>query len=367
MSGPANKRPGTTGATRTWRPLVIHAAGMCCAVGYHLAAASCALRAGIDHFRESPFIDQVGKSLLAAQLDLEDLWGPQRLAQIVNMAVADCTGAGNVVDPASTVLILVAAERGRPHTDGDNFKQLYQECQALFASPFHAGSAVFPQGRAGIGDALWHAQTQLQHESVERVLLVGADSLLDAATIEHFLSEERLLCTDNASGFIPGEGAAAVLLGVANPSDTGLHINGVGTALEEAKPDGEIPNRAIGLTAAMRQALALAELPPNALDFRANDQNGETFFAKEAANAYARLMGEDGTGLPTVQVADCVGETGGAAPTLTLAFLSELMSRDDAPGTRALLHFASDEGQRAALIVEYRHAKPQPHGKPPTL
>lgn len=351
MSNVPEKRLGAVG---DWRPLVIHAAGMCCAVGYHLAAASCALRAGVDHFRESSFIDHSGKSLLAAQLDFEDLWGPQRLAQIVRMAVADCAQAGNAIDPASTVLILTAAERGRPHTEVDNFERLYRECQELFDSPFHEGSAVFPHGRAGIGDALWHAQSQLQRDSVRRVLLVGADSLLDAATIEHYLGQDRLLSTGNASGFIPGEGAAALLLGIAGPSDTGLHVVGAGRALESAKPEGEIPNRAIGLTAAMREALALADLPANALDFWANDQNGETFFAKEAANAYARLMGDDGTGLPIVQVADCIGETGGAAGPMTLAFLSTLMSRDDSPGERALLHFASDEGQRAALIVEYR-------------
>jgi len=31
--------------------LAIRAAGLCCAVGYHLRAASCALRAQMDHFQ----------------------------------------------------------------------------------------------------------------------------------------------------------------------------------------------------------------------------------------------------------------------------------------------------------------------------
>ena len=72
-----------------------------------------------------------------------------------------------------------------------------------------------PKGpaEAGIGDALWHAQKKLQILSVKRVLLIGADSLLDAATIRYFLTQERLLSADNACGFIPGEAAAALLLG----------------------------------------------------------------------------------------------------------------------------------------------------------
>lgn len=353
MSGLSGER---NAGSEEWQPLVIHAAGLCCAVGYSLAAASCAIRAGVDHFQESPFIDHTGGTLLCARLDLDDVWGPERLAQLVKMAVIDCESAGQKIDPASTVLILLAAERGRPHTDTDNYNDLYRVCEEQFQTAFHEGSAVFPQGRAAIGDALWHAQKQLKNGKVERVLLVGADSLLDAATIEHYLEQERLLCNDNASGFIAGEGAATLLLGMARDSDSGLRITGVGRALELAKPDGELPNRAVGLTAAIRQACTQARCAPNQLDFRVTDQNGETFFAKETANAYARVMSSDGTNLPMQQIADCVGETGAAAAAMSLAYLTVVMFRADAPGKRALLHFASDDGKRAALIVEHPSA-----------
>jgi len=341
----------------SWHPLMIHAAGACCAIGYNLAATECALRAGIDHFTESSFVDNVGKPLLAAQLDMEDLWGPQRLARLMQYAIADCESAGGEIDPAITVLLLVAAERGRPHTTVDNYDCLYRACQEQFPTSFHEGSAVFPQGRAGIAAALLHAQTALRTKTVKWVLLVGADSLLDSATIQSFLDQERVLATDNAAGFIPGEGAAALLLKFAEAEVPGLRITGVGRAIEDACPDGVIPNRAVGLSKAIRQACDNAKLETGQLDFRLTDQNGEQFFSKESANAHARVMAADNKALPLIQIADCLGETGAATGPLGLAILTTSMRRVDTPGKRGLLHFSSDDGTRAALIVELSERK----------
>jgi 3-oxoacyl-[acyl-carrier-protein] synthase-1 len=349
VSGASLKQPADDAA---WQPLAVHAAGLCCAVGYSLAAASCAIRAGMDHFQESPFIDNSGKTLLAAKLDLDDIWGPQRLAEMVSMAVRDCESGAEKIDPGSTVLIGIGAERGRPHTGEAQLKHVYRACEAQFQGTFHAASTLFPHGRAGIGDALWHAQASLRLPGVRRALLVGADSLLDAATIGYYLRQERILCSTNACGFIPGEGAGVILLGPARRAQPGLHITGVGRALEQARPDGQLPNRAMGLTAAIREACKQAHIDPTALDCCMNDQNGEPFFAIETANAHARVMRERDAILPLLQLADCTGETGGAAAAISLAYLTSLMERTDSPGQRALLHFASDDGKRAAFILD---------------
>lgn len=339
-----------------WKPLLVKAAGMCCAVGYHLAAASCALRAGMDHFQESEFIDPAGELLRVARLPLGDLWGPKRLARIAELAVQDCVRSAGGIDPAATAFFLLAAERGRPHTETERYQEAYRACEEQFETPFHAASTIIAGGRAGIGDALLHAQNVLQErhsQPLRHVLLVGVDSFLNAATIEDYLKQERLLCTDNSNGFIPGEGAGALLLELATDQSGGLHIAGMGRAKEEATFGGDIPNRAIGLTRAIRQACEQAGVEPNELAFRMTDQNGEQYFAKEAANAYTRIMAEDGVGLPLLHIADCVGETGAAAGPISLAYLTTLMKREDGPGAAALLHFANDDGKRAALAVEY--------------
>lgn len=66
--------PKATPAPQMLR-LGIRAAGLCCAVGYHLRAASCALRANMDHFQESEFQSRLGDPILVARLPETDLWG----------------------------------------------------------------------------------------------------------------------------------------------------------------------------------------------------------------------------------------------------------------------------------------------------
>jgi 3-oxoacyl-[acyl-carrier-protein] synthase I len=350
-----NNSISKTATADGWLPLHVQSAGLCCAVGYSLAAASCALRAGMDHFQESDFVDRFGSILHVARLPLGDLWGARRLAQIVSLCIQDCAVSAEAINPASTALLVLAAEADRPHSDPEYGQQLYRACEDLFEFRFHDASAVIPLGRAGIGEALWQAQKLLRIAgSIKQVLLVGADTLLDAATIEHYLDQERLQCSGNSNGFIPGEGAAALLLKLANETSQGLHILGIGQAAEQSRPDGEIPNKAVGLTKAIREACACADIAPNALQLRMTDQNGEQYFAKEAANAYTRIMAKDGVGLPLFHIADCVGETGAAAGPISLAYLSTLLKREDGPGKTALLHFANDDGLRSALIVQER-------------
>ena len=270
------------------QPLSIVGAGMCCAVGYHRAAASCALRAGMDHFQESEFIDKASEPLKVARLPVGDLWGPKRLAFIVNQAVMDCArDAGNIY-PKSTSLILLAAEDGRPHTEHHRYFEALEACKKQFPLEFHESSGIMPKGRAGLGSALAAAHRRLRENTVSRVLLVGADSFLNAATIEHYLDQDRLQCTGNSDGFIPGEGAGALLLELATPQSQGLRVTGMGLAMEEATIGGDVPNRGQGLTQAMRGACEQAGIAPYELEFRMTDQKGEKYYAQEMANAATR-------------------------------------------------------------------------------
>lgn len=339
--------------------LYIAGVGLTCAVGYHLRAASCALRAGMDHFQESLFSDLTGNPLVVAQLPIDDLWGAPRLAEIARMALSDCA-ASMPFDPASTALLLLASEYGRPHSEPERYQEVWQAVQAQFATPFHPASRILAQGRAGIGDALLRAGQMLLPEDdanavphgIARVLLLCVDSYLNAATIEHYLQQRRLLTRDNNIGFIPGEAAAAILLELDDGKSAGLHITGIGIAQEAAQPDNDIPNRAMGLSQAMRAACAMAEIAPGELDFRLSDQNGEQYFSREAANAITRLMMEDSKQLPVHTIAYCVGETGAAAGGIMLAYLSQVMPRKDGPGDTALVHLANADGRRCALVLE---------------
>lgn len=333
--------------------LRVLAAGICCAVGYHGAAACCALRAGIDHFQESEFVTGGGEPVRVARLPDTEHWGAERLALWIGHAVDDCLGTVPDFVSRQTPLIMLTLEPSRPHGQEHEQLETALAVQRLLDLPLHAQSRVFAAGRAGLAMALSHAAALVNAGRARRVLLVGADSYLNAASISHYLAAERLLVPGNRDGFLPGEAAAAVLLEASDLAQPGTHVAGVGRGRESGRPDGSVPSRGQGLSAAIRAALAQAGIDADALTFRLSDQNGEGFFAAEAANALTRI-GADAAHTPaTLTTADCVGEIGAATGPLMLAWLADLMPRADGPGDCGLIHLANDDGERSAVVVRH--------------
>lgn len=332
-------------------PLYVLAAGACTAVGMSLAATDSALRAGMDHFRDSDFADRSHTPIRAASLMDERLWGKRRLAQWAALAIADCLrGAPAGIDLTQVPVLLLAAERERPHSEDARYQAIYAELEGRLGLRFHPLSRIATLGRTAIGPALVLASEWLCSSDVPLVLVVGVDSYLDAASINHGLAQRRLRVHARSQGFIPGEAAAAVLLS-AQPANAALAIRGVGVAHESGRIDGSVPSRAQGLSDAMRQAIAQSGLAAADFDLRLSDQNGEAFYAREAAHALARLGGDGLPQLHTLTLADCVGEIGAALGPLMLGWLGRLLPRADAPGACALAHIASDDGTRVALAL----------------
>ena len=336
------------------QPLRIVAAGLCCALGYHLGAAACALRANIDHFQESEFLTQRDERLVVARLPDTDLWGQSRLARWLELAVADCLRHTPSLDTQEVPLVWLAPEPDRHGLTLSWWTEVFHAVVAKLGLTFHPRSGVMQLGRAGLAGALEQVASLLEAEKRPAVMLVGVDSYLHAATINHYLKSERLQVSGNSNGFIPGEAAAAVLLTRARPSDPGVKVIGYRQGHEAGRPDGSVPCRAQGLSDTIRAALASSQIAVERLDFRVSDQNGEAFFAKEAANAFARVASKDSRQLRVVTLCDCLGEVGAATGPAMLAYLSQLMPHADSPGRTALLHLANDDGLRSAVVVQYQ-------------
>jgi len=86
------------------------------------------------------------------------------------------------------------------------------------------------------------------------VLIAASDSWLRGSDIAHALAHQRLLDTEVSSGFVPGEAAAALLIG-RDGEQAPLHIRGVGIAEEAAHLLSDEPCHGKGLAQATRQAL----------------------------------------------------------------------------------------------------------------
>jgi 3-oxoacyl-[acyl-carrier-protein] synthase I len=336
--------------------LRIIAAGLCCAVGYHLEAATCALRANIDNFQESEFLTDKGERVVVARLFETDLWGQSRLARWLEFAIKDCLQHVRSIDTREVPVVWLAPEQDRQGVASTWWTEVFNEVTTAQGLKFHPKSGVMARGRAGLAEALQQASNLLNTENCPAVMLIGVDSYLHAATINHYLKADRLQISGNSDGFIPGEAAAAVLLTTAGTTDSGVKIMGYQHGHEVGRPDGSVPCRAQGLSETIRAALASSQTTYAQLDFRVSDQNGEVFFAKEAANAISRVAPRQAHRLPVLTVCDCLGEIGAATGPSMLAYLSRFMTHPDSPGRTALLHLANDDGRRSAVVIQYQPA-----------
>lgn len=330
-------------------PLHIHATGMCCAVGYSTAAASAAIGACVDHFRQSWFQTSDGKPLPCAMIWGLDIWGPERMAALFSCVLDQCREETTLL-PERTALLLLVPDPRRPGAETDWPQEIFERCVGELA--FHPASRICPWDRAGLGPALRHAREVLQKGIVQRVLLAGVDSYLNAVTLNAFLDAERLLVGDISDGFIPGEGAGAVVLGLDAPAGPGVRICGVGCGEEAAHIlQNEKPNRTHGLTRANREAVAESGRPLTAMQFHLTDGNGNTYYAAESSVALTRTLEHPVPDFPYILPASCFGETGAAVGPLILAYLTRYMPREGLH--YGLVHTSADHGQRSAVLVEY--------------
>ena len=110
--------------------------GICCAVGYNVPAASCALRTGLDNFSESRFKDRSGQPILAAALmDEARLWGSARLAQWAWFAIDEALEPFDEAEHAAIPIVLCVAGDDRPLGSADERLHTMKEAEQALERP----------------------------------------------------------------------------------------------------------------------------------------------------------------------------------------------------------------------------------------
>lgn len=334
--------------------LAIKATGLVTSVGLSAAATCAALRAKVSHAIESVFVDSLAEAIVVHEVPLPIPWrGRYRLIFMAALAVRECLAAQALDSPSVIPIFLCVAELERPgrleHLDAS----LLQDICAEAGIQCDSQSEVIALGRIGTAQALSRCRELLSHGTAPLALVVAVDSLLCEETLDSFHRADRLLTRSNSNGFIPGEGAGAVLIGLAG-TDPELRCTGLGFATEAAHIESELPLRGEGLAKAARAALAEAGCDMEDIDYRSADLSGEHYYFKEAALLSGRLIRRVVPEIDIWHPAECIGETG-ALVGLVLMIAAEASSRKGyAPGRRLLAHMACDHGQRAAAVFEYR-------------
>ena len=332
--------------------LAVLRSGMVTALGLSAPATCTALRAGLTNPSETRFADAQGEWIMSYAVPLA-LRGRAKLVAMAAAAIEECLEGMPREDWPKIALLLCVAERTRAgRCNGLEDTLLAEITQHLGADKFAAQSGVLPYGRVSCAVALRESRKLLQAGTVSAVLIVAVDSLISAATLSAFEKDGRLLTPQNSDGFIPGEGACALLIG-AECSQPHLSISGLGFATETAFIGAEQPLRADGLTAAVSSALADAGCAMHDLDFRITDISGEHYYFKEAALVLLRTLRQRKEEFDFWHPAEGIGETGSVIGPALLAVASAAGKGGYAPGNAMLLHAANDSGERAAIIAHY--------------
>lgn len=335
------------------RSIAVLNTGLVTSVGLDAPSACAAIRAKLTNPLQTRFIDSDGEWIMGHEVPLEGPWrGLAKLAKMAAKAIEEAMRDVSRRDWAKVPLLLCVAEKDRPGRLDGLDDRIFTAIQAELNVSFDTRSAVVAHGRVGVAVAISQARALICEQKAPCVLIVAADSLLSWPTLSHYERCHRLLTPLNSNGFMPGEGAGALLVGQAGATPQ-LHCTGVGFGVEKAHIDSEEPLRADGMTHAIKAALADAGREMHHMDFRITDLSGEHYYFKEASLALSRTLHRPKEEFDLWHPAECTGEAGALAGVAVLALADAACRKNFTKGPDIVAHMANDSGQRAALSLHF--------------
>lgn len=333
--------------------LAIARTGLVTAVGLSAPAACAAIRAKVTRPSATRFQDANRAWMSACQVPLSrPLQGVAKLAHMAAMVIEECLAEVPRAAWSTIPLLLCVAERDRPGRLSALSATLQSEVECLLGASFAKESVLIEHGRVSVAVALDHARKLVYQGGVPQVLIVATDSLLSAPTLAALRQAMRLRDERNSNGFMPGEGAGALLVRAPQqPQD--LCCTGIGFGIEQAHVESDLPLRGDGLRQAMSQALSAAQISMAQCELRIADLSGEHYYFKEAALALARLhRGGSSEEADLWHPAECLGECGAAAGVAMLAVVEAAHRKGYLAASHTLAHWSNDSGARAAVLLQ---------------
>ena len=333
-------------------PLAIMALGANSALG-GLAPMCAAIRAGVARFGTKPVMlgippdDWTDPEPLthAAIPSLGRTAGEERLRNLAISAIHACIAASGLrrSDLARTV-VQVALPSSAAFENGPG-----PFAASLAARLGLGGSVATVSGSNCVAfAALAEAARQLSLDGADQALVVCVDSLAEVGRLRA-LDREGLIRSDRSpDGFIPGEGAVALLVRLRDAAPVGARgviVLGSPT-MEPVVDDVRMPS-GTGLADALR-GIGAADHAEVARRWVLCDLNGSTRRHHDWGVAQTRL------GWPPHRLthsADCLGDVGAVSGGIQIALACEAFHRGWSPSPAAVAWTASDDGTRAAAII----------------
>lgn len=235
----------------------------------------------------------------------------------------------------------------------------------------HHGQApsvrLFPRGHAGLAHAILDAASGLSDGSIDLAIVGGVDSYYDPLRFDILEEQERIFDLSRTDSFIPGEGAALLVLAresFARPAQTGAlaRVEMASVAEEPAPMLGELPCTGQGLTQALRGVTKALKAQGRTIEWMLGDLTNEEYRARELVLAFPRAINPGGldTGgrdyrevvAPTFrgdQLPEGFGDLGAATMPTAAVLAVEAFTRGD-PAARNCLISGSSTGRDRGVI-----------------
>jgi|SRR5439155_17333174 len=345
--------------------VVLVGAGMITAVGLSTTETAASVRAGTARFAESSILDKRFEPFVLAEVPEDGL--PElteevakapltarevRMIRLATLALAGCLKSlPQGTPPPGLSLALPETETTRPLKHEEFLKHFGQQTGWRFDPTVSDASH---RGRAGGLAAIGQASELIRRGRAKFMLAGGVDTYRDLYVLGTLDMEQRVKSAANLDGFIPGEGAAFLLLADRGAATSaGLEpwgsVSIVAKTMEPGHLYSEEPYRGDGLAQAVQQLAQLGGFVGPVQEVYSS-MNGENHWAKEWG--VTRIRG-NGTFSPEHGMhhpAECYGDTGAASGPL-MTCLAALGIKEGYRGAPALVYASSDHGERAALSV----------------
>jgi 3-oxoacyl-[acyl-carrier-protein] synthase-1 len=189
-------------------------------------------------------------------------------------------------------------------------------------------------------------------------VVAGGDSYLEPDMLEWLEDTDQLHGAgprNNAWGFVPGEGAGAILLLAAEVAERAAikpfgRLTGLGLGKETNLIRTGTVCLGLGLTAAFRGAFT--DLPDQVkmTDIYC-DMNGDAYRADEYGFAVTRTRERFHVATDFVAPADCWGDVGAASATLSIVLACIASAKNYSNGSTGLVWGSSETGERGAVVI----------------
>ena len=341
--------------------IVIVAIGACTPVGRDAWSSAAAVRAGISGFAQHPYmIDTAGEPMRVAAapwIDI-DVSGADRLEALLFPAIDQALEATlSTLGAPMNMAIALGLPSPRPGLPNDIRQQMTNRLGARYPRQFRHAE-VFACGHAAALMAMQAAMQTLREGALDACVVAGVDSYIEPATLEWLEACDQLHSAgplNNAWGFIPGEGSAALLLmresiAKASSLEPLALVLGTGTATESKRIKTRTVCIGEGLTRAFTTALATLPSGARVSDMYC-DMNGEPYRADEFGFAALRTKESFESVSDFVAPADCWGDVAAAGGTLHAMLAVAAGNKGYAKGELALAWASSEAGERAAVLL----------------